>query len=61
MQVTLKDRIRNEDLRISTGMKDAVEVADNLKWKWGGHVVRMCDTRWTYRVSMWDPGPASGT
>ena len=37
MQVTLKDRIRNEDLRTSTGMKDAVE----------GHVARMRDTRWT--------------
>ena len=36
-------------------MKDVVEVADNLKWKWGGHVARMRDTLWTYRVTMWDP------
>ncbi|KAJ4436376.1 hypothetical protein ANN_19008 [Periplaneta americana] len=41
MQVTLKDRIRNVDLRKNTGMKDAVQVADELKWKWGGHVARM--------------------
>ncbi|KAJ4433460.1 hypothetical protein ANN_15763 [Periplaneta americana] len=38
MQVTLKDRIRNVDLRKNTCMKDAVQVADELKWNWGGHV-----------------------
>ena len=36
-------------------MKDTVQVADNLKWNWGGHVARICDIRWTYRVTIWDP------
>ncbi|KAJ4435614.1 hypothetical protein ANN_18230 [Periplaneta americana] len=55
MQVTVKDRIRNVDLRKNTGMKDAVQVEDELKWKWGGHVARLRDTQWTNRVTMWDP------
>ncbi|KAJ4437106.1 hypothetical protein ANN_17241 [Periplaneta americana] len=55
MQVTLKDLIRNVDLGKNTDMKDAVQVADELKWNWGGHVTRMPDTQWTFRVTMWDP------
>ncbi|KAJ4449719.1 hypothetical protein ANN_01123 [Periplaneta americana] len=41
--------------RKNTGMKDVVQVADELKWNWGGHVARKRDTQWTYRVTMWDP------
>ncbi|KAJ4435536.1 hypothetical protein ANN_18152 [Periplaneta americana] len=29
--------------------------ANKLKWKWGGHIARMKDERWTYRATMWDP------
>ncbi|KAJ4447366.1 hypothetical protein ANN_09372 [Periplaneta americana] len=58
--VKLKDRIRNVDLRKNTGMKDAVQVADELKWKCGGHVARMSDAQCTYRVTMWDPVLGNG-
>ena len=31
--VTLQDRVRCEDLRRSTGMRDASNLAERLKWK----------------------------
>ncbi|PSN47699.1 hypothetical protein C0J52_12164 [Blattella germanica] len=46
-----KDRIRNVDLRRTTGMKDAIDVAGGLKWQWGGHVARMQGTKWAYRTT----------
>lgn len=55
LRVSLKDRIRNVDLRRTTGMKDAIDVAGGLKWQWGGHVARMQGTKWAYRTTMWNP------
>ncbi|KAJ4439599.1 hypothetical protein ANN_07727 [Periplaneta americana] len=31
------DRLRNTDIRIRSGMQDAVRLALRLKWKWGVH------------------------
>ncbi|KAJ4434669.1 hypothetical protein ANN_23237 [Periplaneta americana] len=45
----------NEELRNRTGMKDVINTAESLKWKWGGHVVRMDHRRWTHRLTLWDP------
>ena len=39
--VTLRDRVRCQDLIGSTGMRDASNLAERLKWKWSGHVARM--------------------
>ena len=44
-----------EDLRRSTGMRDASNLAERLKWKWNGHVARMDNNRWTHKLTMWDP------
>lgn len=53
LNVSLRDRLRNEEIR--TKMRDVVERAENLKWKWGGHVARMDHQKWTNRITMWDP------
>ena len=54
VQVTMKDRIHNEDIRRTTSMGDAIDIAERLKWQWDGHVTRMNGTKWTNRITMWD-------
>jgi hypothetical protein len=55
LQISIKDRIRNEDVRKQLGTRDGVQTAVQLKWKWGGHVSRMHESRWAYGATMWDP------
>ncbi|KAJ4433359.1 hypothetical protein ANN_15618 [Periplaneta americana] len=43
--ISLKDRIRNEEVRRRSGVEDVVTLANRMKWRWGGHVVRMQPTR----------------
>jgi hypothetical protein len=50
----MKDRIQNTELRRS-GMEDADSRAHLAKWRWGGHVARMDQQRWTYAARVWDP------
>ena len=52
--ISLKDRIRNTDIRNKTKIKEAMKTAHQIKWKWGGHVLRMKDDRWTHRTTIWD-------
>ncbi|KAJ4438700.1 hypothetical protein ANN_14647 [Periplaneta americana] len=47
-------RLRNEDLRSQTHLKDAAETADKLKKKWAGHVMRLNENRWTHILTTWD-------
>jgi hypothetical protein len=44
--ISLKDRIRNEELRRRSGIENAAKAARRLKWRWGGHVARMDQERW---------------
>ena len=53
--ITLKDKMRNEELRRRSGMEDAATNARILKWRWGGHVARLHQDRWAYATTMWDP------
>lgn len=53
--VSLRDHIRNEELRRRTGVTDVVLHVAKLKWKWAGHVARMQDGRWTKRLLEWRP------
>ena len=53
--VTLKDKVRNEEVRRRTGLKDVVIEAKHLKWKWAGHVIRRPDNRWSHRTTVWIP------
>ena len=47
--------IKNSVLRRSTGMRDACNLAERLKWKWSGLVARMDNNRWPHKLTMWDP------
>ncbi|KAJ4439147.1 hypothetical protein ANN_15104 [Periplaneta americana] len=49
------DRISNESLSQMASTTNFTQRANKLKWKWGGHIARMKDERWTYRATMWDP------
>jgi hypothetical protein len=47
--------MRNEELRRRSGIEDAAKAARRQKWRWGGHVARMDQERWTYTTTVWDP------
>ncbi|KAE9417235.1 hypothetical protein Angca_004423, partial [Angiostrongylus cantonensis] len=47
------DGIRSSDLRQRSKIKDAVLYAKQSKMRWGAHVMRMNDNRWTRAVSDW--------
>lgn len=55
LNITLRHRLRNEDIRRQTHLKDAAETADKLKKKWAGHVMRLNANRWTHILTTWDP------
>jgi hypothetical protein len=41
LHVVWSDRVTNAEIRKRNNAKDIVVVAHSLKWKWGGHRVRM--------------------
>jgi hypothetical protein len=41
LEIKMKDRIQNKELRRRSGMEDADSRAHCTKWRWGGHVARM--------------------
>ncbi|KAJ4447216.1 hypothetical protein ANN_09218 [Periplaneta americana] len=53
--ITMRDRISNESLSQMASTTNVTQRANKLKWKWGGHIARMKDERWTHRATMWDP------
>ncbi|PSN35426.1 hypothetical protein C0J52_13197 [Blattella germanica] len=50
----LSNRTSNVDLRKRTGMQYAAIQAQQLKWRWARHAMRMHQGRWTY-TRTWDP------
>ena len=55
LDLTLRDRIRNEEIRRRTGVEDVIVRIAKLKWNWAGHMARMRDGRWTKRILEWRP------
>lgn len=55
LNISIRQRIPHKDIRRRTGLKDIVEHAARLKWKWAGHVARLRDDRWTKRCTEWRP------
>ncbi|EYB83168.1 hypothetical protein Y032_0341g3004 [Ancylostoma ceylanicum] len=55
LQIRLRDRIRNEEIRKRTLFKDAYDDATERKLRWAGHVARRHDNRWTQKVTFWCP------
>ncbi|CAH2208231.1 jg27972 [Pararge aegeria aegeria] len=54
--VSLRDKIRNVEIRRRTRVTDIAQRIDLLKWQWAGHIVRRRDGRWVPRC--WNGSPA---
>jgi hypothetical protein len=53
--VSLRDRIRNDDIRKRTKVTDIAPRIADLKWQWIGHIARRTDGRWGGKVLEWRP------
>ena len=53
--ITIRDRVRNSEIRSKTGVKDIMERIGEAKWRWAGHVASKNDNRWTKRITEWQP------
>jgi hypothetical protein len=53
--ISLRDKIRNEEIRRRTKVTDKADRIAKLKWQWAGHVARQKNDRWTPRVISWRP------
>lgn len=42
------------------GLCDVVSKTTSLKWRWGDHLARYADQRWTKRVIFGEPKKTSG-
>ncbi|CAH2258858.1 jg12564 [Pararge aegeria aegeria] len=54
--VSLRDQIRNEEIRRRTRVTDTAQEVAKLKWKWVGHIARRNDGRWSSQETS-GPGP----
>ncbi|CAH2208686.1 jg25891 [Pararge aegeria aegeria] len=48
--VSLRDQIRNEEIRRRSKVTDITQRVVKLKWQWAGHIVRRTDGRWGPKV-----------
>ncbi|CAH2244650.1 jg3878 [Pararge aegeria aegeria] len=55
--VSLRDQIRNEEIRTRTRVSDIAQRVAKLKWQWAGHIARRTDGRWDL-LSCWNGDPA---
>ncbi len=53
--VSLRDKIRNVEIRQRTKVTDIARKICRLKWQWAGHVARKTDGRWARKVLEWRP------
>ncbi|CAH2210522.1 jg10823 [Pararge aegeria aegeria] len=53
--VSLRDQIRNEEIRRRTRFTDIAQRVAKLKWQWAGHIARRTDGRWGLKVLEWRP------
>jgi hypothetical protein len=53
--VSLRDRIRNEEIRSGTKVTDIANRTARLKWQWAGHVARQDNERCLPRILKWRP------
>ena len=54
LNITIRDKIRNSEIRKQTQVKD-IMVKIKAKWRWIGHLIHRDDNRWTRRVTEWQP------
>lgn len=53
--ISLRDRIRNDEIRRRTQVTDIAHKICKLKWQWADHIVRRTDNRWGRKVLEWRP------
>ncbi|CAH2239689.1 jg12465 [Pararge aegeria aegeria] len=53
--VSLRDKIRNVEIRRRTTLTDIAQRVAKLNWQWAGHIVRRRDGRWGPKVLEWQP------
>ncbi|CAH2227913.1 jg9894 [Pararge aegeria aegeria] len=58
-RVSLRDQIRNEEIRRRSGLTDIVQRVAKLQWQWAGHIARRTDGRWVLRCWNGDPAPVN--
>jgi len=50
LDIRIRDKMRNEEIRKGTGMEDVIECTAKRKWKWAGHIARTSDDRRTKKI-----------
>ena len=55
LNITKRDKIRNEIIRCKTGVKDIIERVWCMRGQWAGQVACMSNTRWAKITSEWTP------
>ena len=56
LNLKLKDRVKNKIIKQKVkGITDIIYFIKKQKWKWVGHVNRLRDERWTYKLTVWNP------
>ncbi|XP_072931484.1 uncharacterized protein [Epargyreus clarus] len=53
--ISLRDMIRNDEIRRRTNLTDIAFKISRLKWQWAGHIARRTDNRWGRKVLEWRP------
>ena len=53
LNITIRDKIRNFQIRTQTVVKDLMLKIKEAKWRWAGHLKRREDNRWTKRFTEW--------
>ncbi|CAH2267364.1 jg27547 [Pararge aegeria aegeria] len=53
--VSLRDKIRNVEIRRRTRVTVIAQRVAKLMWQWAGHIVRRRDGRWGPEVLEWQP------
>ncbi|CAH2208160.1 jg21834 [Pararge aegeria aegeria] len=53
--VSLRDQIRNEEIRRRTRVTDIAQRVAKLKWQWAGNIARRTDGRWGSKLLEWRP------
>ena len=53
--ISLRDRKRSTWIRKVTRVKDIIQVINQQKWRWAGHLARREDNRLSKRLTDWCP------
>jgi hypothetical protein len=60
LKISIRDKIKNETIREMLGVQDIILGTRRTKMRWAGHVARMKDNRWTFRIIDWYPREIRG-